>query len=104
MWISLERERDGVAALPLCFFAGSGATAVDVQGWHAEVPVCCLIVVEQLHSQHTHKRTALKLPQLSKGVPVVPGDPGHRRAPEVHPVMVSPGALLVSGQMPLSIG
>ena len=71
------------------------APAVDVQGWHAVVPVAGLVVPEQLDTQSAHGKIILQFPQFSGRIAIVPGDPGHRWAAEIHTVMVSPDTLLV---------
>src|SRR5487761_1007515 len=57
--VPLEREADGCKAVAFGFLASRSATAVDVQGGDAIVPVSGLIVVEQLDPQQAHEKIVL---------------------------------------------
>jgi hypothetical protein len=49
--IAFQGEGDGGQAVAFGILAGGGAAAVDVQGWHAVVPVAGFLVEEQLDPQ-----------------------------------------------------
>jgi hypothetical protein len=57
--IAFQGEGDGGQAVALGILAGGGAAAVDVQGWHAVVPVAGFLVEEQLDPQRAHRHVAL---------------------------------------------
>src|SRR5262245_656612 len=59
------------------------------------VPGAGLVVEEQLDAQQAHG-AILQFPQLIDGIPIVAGNPGHRRPAKVRTVMVSPDPLLVA--------
>lgn len=59
------------------------------------MPVAGFPVEEQLDTQHAGHQALLELPQFSKGIAVVTGDPGHRRAAQARIIMTVPDALLV---------
>jgi hypothetical protein len=57
--IAFQRERDGGQAVALGILASGGSAAVDVQGWHAVVPVARFVIEEQLDPQRAHHQIVL---------------------------------------------